>query len=241
MPDEQTAPTFDLQSHSTYSDGALPPAEVVATGRGRRRAAARADRPRHGRRRARGAAQPRVDIELVPAVELSLGPRRRTRTCTSSATGSTTPTARCSPRSRTSARTASAASSRWPTSCARSASPSTPPDCSTSRPGRPHLADALLEDNDLELTQERGLRRVPGPGHADLRRAARGPTVAQAIDVIHAAGGLAVWAHPYWDVEQAERALREFAATASTASRPSTSPTPRSRPALYTRSRASWA
>ena len=25
----QTAPTFDLQSHSTYSDGTLPPAEVV--------------------------------------------------------------------------------------------------------------------------------------------------------------------------------------------------------------------
>ncbi|HWI75213.1 MAG TPA: PHP domain-containing protein, partial [Baekduia sp.] len=24
------APTFDLQSHSTYSDGTLPPAEVVA-------------------------------------------------------------------------------------------------------------------------------------------------------------------------------------------------------------------
>ena len=29
MPAQQTAPTFDLQSHSTYSDGALPPAEVV--------------------------------------------------------------------------------------------------------------------------------------------------------------------------------------------------------------------
>ena len=27
---DQTAPTFDLQSHSTYSDGALAPAEVVA-------------------------------------------------------------------------------------------------------------------------------------------------------------------------------------------------------------------
>ena len=33
MPDDQTAPTFDLQSHSTYSDGALAPAEVVATRR----------------------------------------------------------------------------------------------------------------------------------------------------------------------------------------------------------------
>src|SRR5262245_4836160 len=29
MPESQTAPTFDLQSHSTHSDGALPPREVV--------------------------------------------------------------------------------------------------------------------------------------------------------------------------------------------------------------------
>src|SRR5215218_7320195 len=29
MPEHQTAPWFDLQSHSTYSDGTLPPAEVV--------------------------------------------------------------------------------------------------------------------------------------------------------------------------------------------------------------------
>src|SRR3712207_8279233 len=27
------------------------------------------------------------------------------------------------------------------------------------------------------------------------------PTVPQAIEVIHAAGGVAVWAHPFWDVE----------------------------------------
>ena len=38
-------------------------------------------------------------------------------------------------------------------------------------PGRPHLAAALLEDNDLTPDQERGLRPVPRPRHADLRRA----------------------------------------------------------------------
>jgi predicted metal-dependent phosphoesterase TrpH len=27
------------------------------------------------------------------------------------------------------------------------------------------------------------------------------PTVPEAIDVIHAAGGLAVWAHPFWDLD----------------------------------------
>src|SRR3954469_1685618 len=30
MDDTKTAPTFDLQAHSTHSDGALPAAEVVA-------------------------------------------------------------------------------------------------------------------------------------------------------------------------------------------------------------------
>ena len=30
MPPDETAPTFDLQSHSTHSDGSLAPAEVVA-------------------------------------------------------------------------------------------------------------------------------------------------------------------------------------------------------------------
>src|SRR4051812_20841871 len=33
------------------------------------------------------------------------------------------------------------------------------------------------------------------------------PTVAEAIGVIHAAGGVAVWAHPFWDVDAPEEAL----------------------------------
>ena len=33
------------------------------------------------------------------------------------------------------------------------------------------------------------------------------PTVAEAIEVIHAAGGVAVWAHPFWDVADPAEAL----------------------------------
>jgi 3',5'-nucleoside bisphosphate phosphatase len=33
------------------------------------------------------------------------------------------------------------------------------------------------------------------------------PTVPQAIEVIHAAGGVAVWAHPFWDVDDQTEAL----------------------------------
>jgi predicted metal-dependent phosphoesterase TrpH len=40
------------------------------------------------------------------------------------------------------------------------------------------------------------------------------PTVAEAIETIHAAGGVAVWAHPFWDIRDpaaVEATLRGFA------------------------------
>jgi predicted metal-dependent phosphoesterase TrpH len=66
-------------------------------------------------------------------------------------------------------------------------------------PGRPHLADQLQERHP-ELTRDELFARFLTPGAPTYVRRAR-PTVEQAIDIIHAAGGLAVWAHPYWDVE----------------------------------------
>ena len=41
------------------------------------------------------------------------------------------------------------------------------------------------------------------------------PSIAEAIAAIHAAGGVAVWAHPFWDLEDPElvaTTLRRFAA-----------------------------
>jgi predicted metal-dependent phosphoesterase TrpH len=77
--------------------------------------------------------------------------------------------------------------------------------------GRPHLADAVLAHpaNAAKLRAE-GIDGkdtlfppylVPG---AIAYVARSRPTVEEAIEVIHAAGGVAVWAHPFWDV--AERA-----------------------------------
>lgn len=75
--------------------------------------------------------------------------------------------------------------------------------------GRPHLAGAVVSDpaNHARLAQE---------GHLDLssfleayliegkpgfsQRIA--PSVADAIALIHDAGGVAVWAHPFWDVKE---------------------------------------
>jgi predicted metal-dependent phosphoesterase TrpH len=74
--------------------------------------------------------------------------------------------------------------------------------------GRPHLAEAVYHhpDNSPRLVAE-GLsdptaflvayliEGTPGflPRH--------GPTVAEAVALVHGAGGVAVWAHPFWDIE----------------------------------------
>jgi predicted metal-dependent phosphoesterase TrpH len=88
--------------------------------------------------------------------------------------------------------------------------------------GRPHLADAVLSHpaNAERLASEGIDGRnalfppylVPG---AVAYVARSRPTVAQAIEVIHAAGGVAVWAHPFWDLDipaETVDTLREFAA-----------------------------
>ncbi len=73
--------------------------------------------------------------------------------------------------------------------------------------GRPHLAGAVLRApaNAERLAREgiddvgsliRGYL-IEGKPAFRLRET---PTVAQAIDAIHEAGGVAVWAHPFWDI-----------------------------------------
>src|SRR4051794_25479074 len=80
--------------------------------------------------------------------------------------------------------------------------------------GRPHLADAVLAHpaNTQRLRDEgidgRSALFPPYlvPGAAAYVARSR-PTVPQAIEVIHAAGGVAVWAHPFWDVDDETEAL----------------------------------
>jgi predicted metal-dependent phosphoesterase TrpH len=80
--------------------------------------------------------------------------------------------------------------------------------------GRPHLADAVLaHPANARRLREEGIDGrdalfppylIPG-ARAYVARSR--PTVAQAIEVIHAAGGVAVWAHPFWDVDDETEAL----------------------------------
>jgi len=75
--------------------------------------------------------------------------------------------------------------------------------------GRPHLAGAVLrapanaERLQAEQIDDVGslIRGYLIEGRAAFRLRET-PTVAEAIDAIHEAGGVAVWAHPFWDIEE---------------------------------------
>jgi predicted metal-dependent phosphoesterase TrpH len=80
--------------------------------------------------------------------------------------------------------------------------------------GRPHLAEAVLSApanatrlNDEGIDDIGSLIRgylIEGRPAFRLRET---PTVAQAIEAIHDAGGVAIWAHPFWDVSDPAEVL----------------------------------
>ncbi len=80
--------------------------------------------------------------------------------------------------------------------------------------GRPHLAEAALahpanaqrlraEDID-DIGSFIKSYLIEGRPAFALRVT---PTVAEAVAAIHAAGGVAIWAHPFWDIDGAEEVL----------------------------------
>lgn len=208
MPDHQTAPTFDLQSHSTYSDGTLPPAEVVKLAReaGVEVFALSDHDTVDGVAEAASAA---ADMRLIPAVELSsVHGTYEDLHILGYGIDHTDPALRATLADfrQDRIRRIHAMADRL----RELGFTIDPKRLEHDSPGRPHLAAALLEDNDLQLSKNEVFARYLVPGTPTYVGRSR-PTVEQAIEVIHAAGGLAVWAHPYWDVAEAEQALREFA------------------------------
>ena len=214
------APTFDLQSHSEHSDGALPPAEVVAR-------AARAgvtllaltdhdtvDGVPEALRAARHhgiALSPAAEISAVhgtyedlhilgydldhsdPALRVTLEDWREDR----------------------GRRIGQMADRLEELGFALDRAPLARRSREGRPLGRPHLAQAVLSHpaNADRLTAE----LIGGPGElfpaylvpgAPAYVARQRPTVGEAIDAIHAAGGLAVWAHLFWDLEDPSDTLR---------------------------------
>lgn len=80
--------------------------------------------------------------------------------------------------------------------------------------GRPHIAQAVLDHpaNAGRLREENIddigslIRAYLIEGRPAFRLRAT-PTVAQAIEAIHEAGGVAIWAHPFWDVSNPDEVL----------------------------------
>lgn len=214
---------FDLQSHSTYSDGALPPAEVVA------RAAAAgvellalSDHDTVAGVAEAIAAGREHDVRVVPAVELSsvdpAGEDLHILGYAFDPSDDGLADALRDFRADRSGRIGRMADAVRELGWAVDDSVLAGRDA----PGRPHLATAVF---DHPANTERLAREGLGdsteflvayliPGTPGFRGRTR-PTVQEAIAVIHAAGGLAVWAHPYWDItddDEVEACLRRFAA-----------------------------
>jgi predicted metal-dependent phosphoesterase TrpH len=216
-------PTFDLQSHSTRSDGALPPAAVVAAAAdaGVEVLALTDHDTVDGVGEALAAARER-GVALVPAVELSsIDPLGEDLHILGYGIDHEDPalaerlTAFRADRVARVGRMADALEELgWEVDRAAFAG--------LDAPGRPHLAAAAFHHPaNAGRVRDEGLSHASAllvayltPG-APAYRERTIPTVAGAIAAIHDAGGVAVWAHPFWDVDagpEVEAALRRFAA-----------------------------
>lgn len=203
---------FDLQCHSTVSDGALAPAEVVhrAAAAGVELLALTDHDAVDGIDEALAAAQEH-GIRLVPATELSsLDALHEDFHILGYALDHHDPALLRALREFRADRNARGARMAQALEQLGFALERAPLDARAAedRPiGRPHLAQAVLRAsaNAARLAAERlttvgdviEAYLVPG---APAYRTRTMPTVAEAIALIHAAGGVAVWAHPYWDL-----------------------------------------
>jgi predicted metal-dependent phosphoesterase TrpH len=206
------APAFDLQAHSTASDGALPPRAVVAAAAdaGVELLALTDHDTVDGVDEALQASLTR-GLRLVPAVELSAldrdgddlhilgyGIDHRAPALNEALEGFRADRAARAVRMAEALRACGLAIDL-------------PQRASI---GRPHLAQAAFDHpaNRMRLEAEQIVNAsqlleaylVPG---APAFRSRTTPTIAEAIQVIHEAGGVAVWAHPFWDLPHPDAVL----------------------------------
>ena len=225
VPIDEAAPAFDLQSHSTCSDGTLDPAAVVAAAAAAGvRLLALTDHDTVAGVRAAQAAAREHGIALVPALEIStvdvLGEDFHVLGYNVDPDDAALAAHLLQWRADRAARI-----DRMADRLARLGLPPDRQEIERRRAagmpvGRPHLANAAIAANRERLEHE-GLAECSAfleaylcrGGPAYSRRTT--PTVVEAIAAIHAAGGVAVWAHPFWDLARdadVVEALARFAA-----------------------------
>jgi predicted metal-dependent phosphoesterase TrpH len=204
---------IELQSHSTVSDGQLPPAGVVEeAAKAGVTTLALSDHDAIAGVEEAAAAAARLGIELVPAIEMScvheyaedlhvcgywVDLERIAPACERAQRERVARAAEIIERLRGEGFELTLADAEREAGDALSI-------------GRPHIARAAGATGDLGPFFEEYL--VPG-AKAFVPR--RWPTAAEAIELIRAAGGVAVIAHPYWDIEapeQVEELIRSLGA-----------------------------
>ncbi|HWW90983.1 MAG TPA: PHP domain-containing protein [Solirubrobacteraceae bacterium] len=210
-------PRFDLQSHSTHSDGALPAAAVVERAAdGGVELLALSDHDTVSGVSEALAAGERAGVRVVPAVEISAvddgAPAGRELHVLGYDIDHTAAllTERLSEfladRERRTMRMAGALREVGLELDERELAARV----AEGQPiGRPHLAEAALRcpANASRLQQE-GIDEIGSFIRAYLVegrpafRLRETPTVTQAVEAIHEAGGVAIWAHPFWDLSE---------------------------------------
>ncbi|MEA2156671.1 MAG: 3,5-nucleoside bisphosphate phosphatase [Solirubrobacteraceae bacterium] len=211
-----TSPHFDLQAHSLHSDGTLAPADVIARAAAAGiRVTALSDHDTLAGVEEALAAGVRHGVEVVPATEVTVCDGvcddlhmlgylvdHHDAGLLELLAGS------CADRDQRIRAMAAALRGEGWTLDERPLRART----ARGRPvGRPHLAQAVLRE-------EANASRLAAEGVADIGAfiaaylvcdtpgfvARTMPATRNVIDVIHAAGGVAVWAHPFWDVADPE-------------------------------------
>lgn len=218
-----TPPDFDLQAHSTVSDGALPPAEVVArAAQAGVRLLALTDHDSVDGVDEALAAGVRHGIHVVPAAELSTldGEHEDLHVCGYALDhhDRTLLEALATFRADRNARGARMADALEACGFELDRAPLDARAARGLPVGRPHLGQAVLDaPANRERVAAEGLASAGDvieaylvPGAPAYRRRTR-PTVGEAIDLIHAAGGVAVWAHPFWDIAEDDAVLDTLA------------------------------
>ncbi|HEV7585656.1 MAG TPA: PHP domain-containing protein [Solirubrobacteraceae bacterium] len=215
-------PRFDLQSHSTHSDGALPPAEVVAAAAAAHvELLALSDHDTvSGVSEAIDAAG-RAGIGLVPAVEISavddgapVGRELHILGYGIDHTGALLTERLAEFLADREHRTMRMAAALRELGFELDEEELNARIAAGQPIGRPHLAEAVLRPpaNAARLEAEKiddvgSLIRgylIEGRPAFRLRET---PTVTEAVEAIHEAGGVAIWAHPFWDISVPDEVL----------------------------------
>jgi predicted metal-dependent phosphoesterase TrpH len=216
-----TSPDFDLQAHSTCSDGALEPAAVVGRAAGAGvRLLALTDHDTVSGIPAALAAAAEHDIRLVPATEISALDGDDDLHILGYQVDHHDPgllaglAASRSDRQERAGRMIEKLEDLGFKLDREELDRHTRAGASI---GRPHLAAAVVGhpgnrwrlEREGRTEQSAFLEAYLIPGRPAFSGRAR-PTMVRAIEMIHEAGGVAIWAHPFWDIPAPDEVLRRL-------------------------------